>query len=254
MRLLWRGFDGGAEARQSIAAFLDARPGPLPGLRPGGPDVAELAFDCIGARADKYAVVPSMSLTLRISETTGQKVEAIALRCQIRIEPARRRYSDAEAERLNDLFGDTQRWADTLKPLQFTTVSVMVPGFTGSTEIDLPVPLSYDLEIGSTRYFAGLDDGEIPLLLLFSGTVFSTVDGRLQVQQVPWSKEATYRLPVSVWREAIDVHFPNSAWIRMSLQTLDELQRFKTREALPTWDATLAVLLARAADGAEHQP
>jgi len=216
--------------------------------------VAELVFDCVGAHADKYAVAPSMSLTLRIAETSGRKVEAIALRCQIRIEPTRRRYTDAEAERLNDLFGDTQRWADTLKPLQFTTVSVMVPGFTGSTEIDLPVMLSYDLEIGSTRYFAGLEDGEIPLLLLFSGTVFTTVDGRMQAQQVPWSKEASYRLPVSLWREAIDMHFPNSAWIRMSLQTLDELQRFKTRQALPTWDATLAALLARADDGAEQQP
>ena len=216
--------------------------------------MAELAFDCTGARVDKYALAPSMSFVLRIAETTGQKVDAIALRCQIRIEPARRRYSDAEAERLNDLFGDTQRWADTLKPLQFATVSTMVPGFTGSTEVDLPVMLSYDLEIGSVRYFAGLEAGDVPLLLLFSGTVFSTAGGRLQVQQVPWSKEASYRLPVSVWREAIDVHFPNSAWIRMSLETLDELQRFKTRQALPTWDATLAALLARAADEAEHQP
>jgi len=215
--------------------------------------VAELAFDCVGAHPDKYAVAPSMSLTLRIAETSGVRVDAIPLRCQIRIEPTRRRYSDAEAERLNDLFGDTRRWAETLRPLQFTTVSIMVPGFAGSTELDLPVMLSYDLEIGSVRYFAGLESGEIPLLLLFSGTVFSTTGGRLQVQQVPWSKEASYRLPVSVWREAIDVHFPNSAWIRMSLQTLDELQQFKTREALPTWDATLAALLARAADEAEHQ-
>jgi hypothetical protein len=213
--------------------------------------VADLVFDCIGAKPDKFAVVPSMSLVLRIAETTGQRVDAIALRCQIRIEPTRRRYSDAEAERLNDLFGDTRRWAETLRPLQFTTVSIMVPGFAGSTELDLPVMLSYDLEIGSVRYFAGLESGEIPLLLLFSGTVFSTTEGRLQVQQVPWSKEASYRLPVSVWREAIDVHFPNSAWIRMSLQTLDELQQFKTREALPTWDATLAALLARG--GTEHQ-
>jgi hypothetical protein len=213
--------------------------------------VAELVFDCVAARAEQYAVAPTMSLTLRIAETTGVKVDAIALRCQIRIEPTRRRYSDAEAERLNDLFGDTQRWADTLKPLQFTTVSVMVPGFAGSTELDLPVMLSYDLEIGSTRYFAGLEGGEIPLLLLFSGTVFAAVDGRLQVQQVPWSKEASYRLPVSVWREAIEAHFPNSAWIRMSLRTLDELQRFKTREALPTWDATIAALLERASEDAE---
>jgi len=216
--------------------------------------MAELVFDCVGAHPDRYAVAPSMSFALRIAETSGQKVEAIALRCQIRIEPTRRRYSDAEAERLNDLFGETQRWTETLKPLQFAAVSVMVPGFTGSVEIDLPVMLSYDLEIGATRYFAGLDAGEIPLLLLFSGTVFAAVEGRLQVQQVPWSKEASYRLPVSVWREAIAVHFPNSAWIRMSLQTLDELQRFKTREALPTWDATLAALLARAADGGQAQP
>jgi len=209
--------------------------------------MAELVFDCVGAHPDKYAVVPSMSLVLRISETTGRKIDAIALRCQIRIEPARRRYTDAEAERLNDLFGDTQRWADTLKPLQLTTVSIMVPGFAGSTEIDLPITFSYDLEIGSTRYFTGLDSGEVPLLLLFSGTVFGSAGGRLSVQQVPWSCETPYRLPVSVWREAIDAHFPNSAWIKMSTATLDELARFKTRRALPTWDATLSALLALAA-------
>jgi hypothetical protein len=188
-----------------------------------------------------------MAFTLRISDTSGQRVEAIALRCQIRIEPSRRRYSAAEAERLNDLFGETQRWAETLRPLQFTNVAIMVPRFTGSIELDLPVMLSYDLEIGSTRYFAGLDDGEVPLLLLFSGTVFGMTGGRLQAQQVPWSKEAAYRLPISIWREAVDAHFPNSAWIKMSRQTLDELQRFKTRTALPTWDATIQALLAAAA-------
>jgi hypothetical protein len=208
--------------------------------------MAELSFDCIGAQAERYAVVPSFTLQLQISETTGQRVEAIALRCQIRIEPMRRHYTDAEAERLNDLFGEKQRWSDTLKPLQFTTLSVMVPSFTGSTQLDLPVPFTYDLEIASTRYFSALDAGEIPLLMLFSGTIFGTADGRLQVQQVPWSKEATFRLPVSVWRDSVDAHFPNSAWIRMSRQTLDELIRFKNRKALPTWDATVAALLAEA--------
>ncbi len=216
--------------------------------------MAELVFDCTGARPEPYAMVPSMTLTLRIGETTGQRIEAIALRCQIRIEPARRHYADAEAQRLNDLFGETQRWAETLKPLQFTTVSIMVPGFTGSTEIDLPVPFTYDLDIGSTRYFAGLEAGEVPLLLLFSGTVFGSAGGRLQVQQVPWSKETAYRLPVGVWREAIDAHFPNSAWIKMSLQTLDELQRFKTRHALPTWDATVCALLAQAEQRSDQRP
>jgi len=215
--------------------------------------VAELAFDCIGTKVDRYAVVPALSLVLRISETSGQRIEAIALRCQIRIEPARRRYSAAEAERLNDLFGDTERWADTLKPMQFSTVATMVPGFSSAIEIELPVPFTYDLEVGSARYFDSLETGEIPLLLLFSGTVFTVVDGRIQVQQVPWSKEAAYRLPVLVWREAIDAHFPNSAWIKMSRQTLEELQRFKSAHALPTWDLTLDALLKRAdADDADQ--
>jgi hypothetical protein len=216
--------------------------------------VAELSFDCTGARPDKFAIAPAMTMSLRISEVTGEKVEAIALRCQLRIEPARRRYSAAEAERLNDLFGDTERWADTLKPVQFANLSIMVPGFTGSTDIDVPIPLSYDMEIGSTRYFAGLDQGEVPLLLLFSGTVFGSANGGLVVQQVPWSKEARYRLPVAVWREAIDAHFPNSAWLRVSTSTFDELQRFKARRALPTWDATVSALLADATERSECEP
>ena len=216
--------------------------------------MAELVFDCTGVRPDRYAVVPQMNLTLRISETSGQRIEAIALRVQIRIEPARRRYNAVEEQRLNDLFGDTHRWADTLKPFQFTTLTAMVPGFTGSTEIDLPVPFSYDLEVASARYFTSLEDGEIPLLLLFSGTVFSVTDGRISVQLVPWSKEAPCRVPVATWREAIDVHFPDSAWIKMSAQTLDVLQRFKNRRALTTWDATLQALLDEVADPAECQP
>jgi hypothetical protein len=208
--------------------------------------MAEVVFDCVGARADKYAITPSMTMALRISETSGERIEAIALRCQIRIEPARRRYSDAEAQRLKDLFGEPQRWADTLRPVQFSHVSVMVPGFTGSTEIDLPVPLTYDMEIGATRYFAGLEEGEVPLILLFSGTIFGSADGRLSVRQVPWSKEASYRLPVATWREAVDAHFPNGAWLKVSSQTLDELQRFKTSRALPTWEGAIIALLEQA--------
>jgi len=216
--------------------------------------MAELSFDCIGTKVDRYAVVPALSLVLRISETSGQRVEAIAMRCQIRIEPARRRYSAAEAQRLNDLFGDTERWADTLRPMQFSTVATMVPGFSGAIEIELPVTFTYDLEVGSVRYFDSLEAGEIPLRLLFSGTVFTVADGRIQVQQVPWSKEAAYRLPVPVWREAIDAHFPNSAWIKMSRQTLEELQRFKSAHALPTWDLTLDALLKRADTDDADQP
>jgi hypothetical protein len=212
--------------------------------------MSELVFDCIGASAERYAVVPSMVLQLKITDTNGERVDAIALRCQIRIEPHRRRYSPGEAERLKDLFGDTDRWAETLKPLQLVTLSAMVPGFTGSTTTDLSLPCTYDLEIASTKYFSALEDGAIPLLLLFSGTVFANRDGRLQVQQVPWSKETTYQLPVKVFREMVDLHFPNSAWFQVQRETMDALQRFKSRHALPTWDSTLTALLNQVG---EHQ-
>ena len=220
--------------------------------------MADLIFGCTGVTADKYAATPSLTFQLAITERSGVKVHAIALRCQIRIEPHRRRYSAAEAERLHDLFGDPSRWAETVKPIQLATVSVMVPTFTAVTEVDLPVPCTYDLEVSSARYLHGLDDGTIPLILLFSGTVFVATEEGFSVERVPWSAEATYRMPVAVWRELVDAHFPGSAWLRCSRDTLDALSGFKARHALPTWDATLNALLAAAepqdpAPAPEHQ-
>ncbi|MGH3235084.1 MAG: DUF6084 family protein, partial [Streptosporangiaceae bacterium] len=170
-----------------------------------------------------------------------------ALRCQIRIEPHRRRYSATEAERLHDLFGDPSRWADTVKPIQLATVTAMVPTFTAVTEIDVQVPCTYDLEVASARYLQGLDDGTIPLLLLFSGTVFVATDQGYSVELVPWSSEASYRMPVTIWRDLVNAHFPGSAWLRCTRETLDALSRYKAQHALPTWDATLNALLAAAA-------
>lgn len=129
--------------------------------------------------------------------------------------------------------------------MQFNTVSAMVPRFTGATTLDLPVHTTYDLEIASTKYFDALTDGAIPLLILYSGTIFSVRDGRMSVQQIPWSKETSFPLPVAVWRETVNVHFPNSGWLRLSRQTLEDLRRYKTRHALPTWDNTVAALLAQ---------
>ena len=208
--------------------------------------MAELAFGCTEARSARYAATPTLSLTLRIAERTGVRVHAIALRCQIRIEPHRRRYSADEARRLNDLFGDPSRWAETVKAVQLATVSVMVPGFTSLTEVELPVPCTYDLEVASARYLQGLDDGTIPLLLLFSGTMFIANGESFSVELIPWSSEASYRMPVTVWQDVVRDHFPGCAWLRCSTETLDALAVFKAEHALPTWDATLSALLATA--------
>lgn len=221
--------------------------------------MSELVFDCIDAGTDPYAVAPTIVFRLRIAETTGQAIGGISMRVQIRIEPLKRRYSDAEAERVGDLFGERSRWGDTMKPMQFANVAQMVPAFSGSVEVDVPVPVTYDFDVATTKYFHGLEDGEIPFIILFSGTTFLDQRGKLEIEQVPWHKETAYRLPVAVWREAMDTHFPNCTWLRIRRDTLDSLQRFKSRLTLPTWDETIEALLRQAGEptagtSGNHEP
>src|SRR5689334_24650781 len=121
--------------------------------------MAELIFGCAEAHATRYAATPTLSFALHITESTGVRVHAIALRCQIRIEPHRRRYSPDEARRLNDLFGDTSRWAETVKPIHLPTWSPRRPGFPPATEPELQVPCTYDLEVAPARHHQPLDDG-----------------------------------------------------------------------------------------------
>ena len=212
--------------------------------------MSELVFDVLGVEPDPYAAAPTLNFGLRISETTGVRVHAIALRIQMRIEPKRRRYSPAEAERLLDLFGETKRWGDTVKPLQFAFADAMIPGFEGAVEVDVAIPCTYDFEVATAKYFHALDDGEIPFLMLFSGSVFTKGESGFSVEQVPWHKEVSFGMPVKVWDELMDLYFPGQAWIRMQKETLDLLQRFKSDRALTNWDETLVALieLARALD------
>src|SRR5262245_6307067 len=202
-------------------------------------------FAVIDARPTPYAAVPTLTVALRASAPDGDAIHSIALRCQIRIEPQRRRYGPEEESRLLELFGETPRWGDTLKPFLWTHVTAMVPGFTGQTEFELSVPCSYDFEVAAAKYFHALGDGEIPLLFLFSGTIFAQGDGRLCVTQVPWDRESRWRLPVRVWRGLMDGYFPNSGWLRLGRDTLDALLRYKADHALATWDDVVAALLSR---------
>lgn len=208
-----------------------------------------LSFQVAGARVEPYAAVPTLLFGLRVEARGGETVESIALRCQIRIEPHRRRYDKAEEDRLVELFGEAPRWGDTLKPFLWTHVSTIVSGFTGAIDVDLPVPCSYDLEVAAAKYFHALEEGEIPLLLLFSGTVFVRGESGLYVEPVPWAAETAYRLPVRVWRDLMDAYYPGSGWLRLRRETIDELQRIKARRAITTWDELVATLV-REAEGA----
>ncbi len=208
--------------------------------------MSNLTFEVVGVEPDRYAAAPTLLFKLRVTETTGASIHALALRCQIRIEPQRRRYEPAEEERLLAMFGETPQWGDSLRPFLWTHATAMVAGFEGSTEVDLVVPCTYDFEVAATKFLHSLDDGEVPLVLLFNGTSFAQGQAGLSVDPVPWHKEANFRLPVAVWRAMMDLYFPGSGWLRLRRDNLDALERFKTVEGLPTWDQVIEALLKRA--------
>jgi hypothetical protein len=207
-----------------------------------------LTFSVVQARAEAHAAVPTIMLRLRVEEADGFSVHALALRCQIRIEPQRRRYSPEEERRLYELFGETPQWGDSLRPFLWTHVSTTIGKFAGTTEFDLPVECTYDFDIAGAKYLHALGEGDIPLLLLFSGTVFTRGTSGFAAEPLSWSTEATYKLPVTVWRAMMDLYFPNSGWIRVGRDTLDGLQRFRAVRGLPTWDQAFEHLLKEAGE------
>jgi hypothetical protein len=213
----------------------------------------DLNFEVVGAEAPAFAAVPTLIFKLRIGNAIEQeRIFTVALRCQIQINVTRRRYSPEAQERLLEVFGEPKRWGETLRPLLWTHISTVVPQFSGSTIVDLPVPCTYDFEVVGTKYFDALREGEIPLTFLFSGTIFYEGEAdNLQVGQISWSKEAAYRLPVALWQEMIQRYYPNSAWIRLHKDVFDQLYRYKAIHSLPTWEEVVVHLLQ--ASGEEVQ-
>lgn len=212
---------------------------------------AGLTFEVVDSYAEPYAAQPTIVLRLGITTPDDQPVHALSLACQIRIEPQRRTYSPVEEERLYELFGQTPQWGDSLRPFLWTHVAAMVTGFRGSTEIDLTVACSYDMEVAGVRYLHALAGGELPLVLLFSGTAFGPntgggVGGGFSARPVSWSDEASYQMPVQVWRDMMDQYFPNSGWLRLTRETFDDLARFKGGLGLATWDQAVERLLKEA--------
>ncbi|MEO8328532.1 MAG: DUF6084 family protein [Candidatus Nanopelagicales bacterium] len=208
--------------------------------------MSELEFTVLDVMAEQYSAFPSLLFRLHLAESTGEQIHAVALRCQIRIEPQRRQYTDAETAGLTDLFGGRERWSETLKPFLWAHASTMVRGFTDSIDVDLPVACTYDFEVSGAKYLHALADGEVPLILLFSGTVFTRGANGFGVEQIPWHLEAKCRMPVQVWRQCMDFHYPNSGWIRLDRGTLDALIQYKATLGVPTWEQAFDTLLAPA--------
>jgi len=207
--------------------------------------MADLTFTVVDVFAESYAAAPQMTARLRIEDASGEPVHAIALRAQVRIEPQRRRYSEDEESGLLDMFGTRERWFDTLKPFMWMQCSSMVQGFTGVTEVDVAMPCTYDFEVTWSKYLHALRESAIPVVFLFSGTVFTRGTNGFGVEQVPWDRESRYQIPVQVWRDMIDHYFPNSGWLRLDRDTIESLAHYKSVRGLTTWDAAVESLLAR---------
>jgi hypothetical protein len=208
------------------------------------PAPPEPDFSVVTIRQVRHAAAPMLALDLQVSEPSGRQVYMIALRIQLMIEPARRRYDDATRERLVELFGPPERWATTTRSLVWSQLDVLVPAFTGQTTVAVPLACSYDLELAASKYLYSLPDGEAPLALHFSGTIYyrGDADG-LQMVLVPWNRSVDFRMPVSVWRETIEHYYPNTTWVAVRSQTLDALQREKVARGLATFDDCLRALL-----------
>ena len=205
----------------------------------------ELSFKIEQASMLPYAASPTIVFPLQVANAIeDQAIHTIALNCQIQIEVTRRRYTSEEQSRMLDLFGEPERWSHTLRNLLWTNVSAVLPGFTGNAQADLRVPCTFDFNVAATKYIDGLANGEIPLNMLFSGTVFyAEPDGSLQVAPISWNQEAKFRLPVQVWREMMETYYPNGAWLHVRRDVFDRLYRYKMRRGIPTWEQALESVL-----------
>ena len=213
----------------------------------------ELNFKIEGAEAVPYAAAPLLAFKLRLTNTPAEEViHTVVLRAQIQIDATRRRYTPEEQVRLVDLFGDPDRWSKTLRTMLWTHASVIVPGFSGETAVEMQVPCTFDFNVAATKYFHGLREGDLPLNFLFSGNVFyQSQDGSLQVAPISWDKEAKFKLPVSTWHRLIENYYPNSAWLSLRKDVFDRLYQYKVRCGIPTWEQTLERVLDSVEEPAE---
>jgi hypothetical protein len=192
-----------------------------------------------------YAAVPTIAARLHIAnKIENEAVQSISLNCQLQLQPLGRSYSVMEEARLLDLFGERERWGRTMKPLHWMNIVVKVPPFTDDTVVELALPCSLDFDVAANKYFYGLEAGSITIAVMFSGTIFYVAEqGVMQIAQIPWDREARLQLPVDVWKAAVDLHYPNSAWLPLPRETFDRLYRYKVTRGIPAWGSVVNRLL-----------
>ncbi len=207
-------------------------------------DIADLDFTVLGVRALEHAAVPTLAFRLAAARTGGGAVRSVTLNTAVRIDVTRRRYDDVEPAALARLFGQPEQWATSMRPLTWARLTTVVPPFDTTTELDLAVPCGQEHELAVTGYFEAVRTGEIPLDLLFSGTVFHSDDeGRLRTAQISWSKDASCTMPATLWHDLVARYHGDSAWLRLPRETYAALSAYRSRHGLESWERTVTALL-----------
>jgi hypothetical protein len=208
----------------------------------------ELSFAVESAAPVLHAASPRLALRTRIdARPLDCPIHSVLLECQIRLEPARRGYSDEEASGLYEIFGARELWGRTQHSLLWTQVTVFVGEFVETTLVEIPIACSYDFDLATTKYFQGLRGGEIPVVVLFSGSAFyESQSGALAVTRIAWTEESRFRLPHDVYAETMAHYYPNQRAITLGREAFERLRRYRLDAGHHSWDGALAALLSAA--------
>src|SRR6201988_2674663 len=206
----------------------------------------ELNFQIEGAKPVPHGASPLLAFELKVTNSGSERaIHTVVLRAQIQIEVTRRRYTPEEQAKLLDLFGEPGRWGQTLKNMLWTNAIVIVPGFKKETIVQLQVPCTFDFNVGATKYFHGLSEGDLPLNFLFSGTVFyADSNEQLQVAPISWEKEAKFKLPLNTWIDVRDHDFAQREWLNLRRDVFDRLYQYKVRNGITSWEQVIERVLA----------
>jgi hypothetical protein len=212
----------------------------------------EVTFEVLGAAHEPFAAQPTLRFELSVFEPTDRPIYAISLTAQINFDPARRQYDAETKEDLFELFGSPERWPSTTRSFLWTHASTVVHSFTGAITFGLEVPCTADLEMVASRYVSALPDGEVPLTMHFTGRVmYQGPQRQVQVMHLPWHTSASYKMPVSVWKNMMKHHHGESGFVNLHNDTLTELKRYKRVRGLHSFDAVVLDMLERAPADAE---
>lgn len=199
-----------------------------------------LNFAIEDAQPLRFAAAPHIGFRLLVTDQSCVNIHAVILQCQVHLEVMRRHYTADEQGRLIDLFGEPSQWNHTLHRMLWANTNLVVPAFSGSTVANLQIPCTFDFNVSVTKYFEGLDEGHIPIQFYFSGTIFFATDqGALQVDKISWEEEASYDMPLQIWRDMMNVYYPNTAWLCLRRDAFDKLYAYKLRHGIPTFEQVL---------------